>query len=120
MLSPEDCTSLIEAFTEEQILGHVKSLDTGLHISQDRIQVNGQRDRAEYFVLRAGGWVVVRMTFCKEFITTSRKDQSATFSWSKWVLSSSLEGSTVITGSCFAPLLFCWYCINGAYSGVLS
>lgn len=43
MLSPEDCTSLIEAFTEEQILGHVKSLDTGLHVSQDRLQVSGNR-----------------------------------------------------------------------------
>lgn len=39
MLSPEDCTSLIEAFTEEQILNHVKSLDTGMHLSQERIQV---------------------------------------------------------------------------------
>ncbi|CAM9524872.1 unnamed protein product, partial [Hapterophycus canaliculatus] len=38
MLSPEDCTSLIEAFTEEQILNHVKSLDTGMHLSQERIQ----------------------------------------------------------------------------------
>lgn len=40
MLSPEDCTSLIEAFTEEQILNHVKSLDTGMHLSQERIQVS--------------------------------------------------------------------------------
>lgn len=39
MLSPEDCTSLIEAFSEEQIENHVKSLDTGLHLSQERIQV---------------------------------------------------------------------------------
>ncbi|CAN0111829.1 unnamed protein product, partial [Ectocarpus fasciculatus] len=38
MLSPEDCTSLIEAFTEDQILNHVKSLDTGMHVSQERIQ----------------------------------------------------------------------------------
>lgn len=39
MLSPEDCTSLIEAFTEEQIEKHVKSLDTGLQLKQDKIQV---------------------------------------------------------------------------------
>lgn len=41
MLSPEDCTSLIEAFTVEQIEEHVKSLDTGMHATQDRIQVRG-------------------------------------------------------------------------------
>ena len=39
MLSPEDCTSLIEAFSEEQIHEHVKSLDSGMHLTQERIQV---------------------------------------------------------------------------------
>lgn len=46
MLLPEDCTSLIEAFTEEQILNHIRSLDTGLHIDQPRIKVWKSRDAA--------------------------------------------------------------------------
>ncbi|CAN0414863.1 unnamed protein product, partial [Discosporangium mesarthrocarpum] len=37
MLSAEECTSLVEAFTVEQIENHIKSLDTGIHLSPARI-----------------------------------------------------------------------------------
>ena len=50
MLSPEDCTSLIEAFTEQQILNHVRSLDTGMHLSQERIQVGGAMNFTDFLI----------------------------------------------------------------------
>ena len=39
MLSPEDCMSLVEAFSEEQIHEHVELFDSGMHLTQERIQV---------------------------------------------------------------------------------
>lgn len=85
MLSPEDCTSLIEAFTEDQILNHVKSLDTGMHVSQERIQVRF------IFFLKGVKGLIFRVFMRRAGGADERKLEKSGQCWSWWLVVTIVE-----------------------------